>query len=123
MRRISAAASTALCLGAALALGACATPQPSESGASPLALDFLWSPSPKPTLRFWPDTPPPPKAVVLHWNAKDYTQTAINEIAGQQCITFGREAESVGRIRRHDGTRAERFDCVVATKDRARGRG
>lgn len=123
MRWLSVIAGRALCLGAVLALAACAAPVASETGASPLRLDFLWSPRPKPTIRIWPDAPPPPRAVVVRWNSKDYSKTAITQIAGQQCITFGDKAVAAGAVHEQDGMNGERFNCVVTTKNDAGGRG
>jgi hypothetical protein len=102
----------ALALGAAAALSGCTTTT-APPGASPLMLDFVWPTPRSPTISLWPDSPPPPKAVIVHWNAKDYSREEIREIAGQQCLTFDRQAAAVGTTAHRNGLAVERFDCVI----------
>jgi len=95
------------------ALSACAPRAALSHHPSSLALDFTWPRAAEPTLRSSFAPPPPPKAVTLHWNPKDYTRREIAEIAGQQCLTFERSAKPASQVARSGAGDAQRFDCVL----------
>jgi hypothetical protein len=95
------------------ALSACAPrPAPALHPAS-LALDFAWPHATEPTLRSAFAPPAPPKAVTLRWNPKDYSRREIAEIAGQQCLAFGRSAKPASRVAQNGASDVQRFDCVL----------
>ena len=107
----------AIALGTLSSLVACAPESAIGASRSPLRLDFTWPPSHAPSLRFWPQAPPSPQAVTIRWNPNDYSYNEIKQIAGQQCLTFGRVEVAAGAEIDRNGMSTQRFDCAIAKAD------
>lgn len=104
-----------------LGLAGCAPVEQSLHRASTLTLGFIWPHRSAPTLRSSFAAPSPPKAVIVHWNPKDYTHAQIAQIAGQQCLTFDRRAKPARGAARRGANDTQRFDCVVMAGKAADG--
>lgn len=100
---------------ALLSLSACAPTAPKAATVSPLSLDFVWAAVKAPALAPWQESPTPPKAVILRWNPKAYSNEEIAEIAGQQCATFGERAVASGAVTPASGESSQRFSCAPMT--------
>jgi hypothetical protein len=109
------AAGVLLLLGIAGGLSGCASQSESPPRSPPLALDFVWPQAHEPTLSQSLNPPPPPRQVILRWNPKDYSHKEIAEIAGQQCLTFGRQAAPASPVMRRSSDQSERFACTMTT--------
>lgn len=109
-------AAAAFSLLAVLMLSACASSTSEAATAThptPLSLDFVWPRSSAPTIPYLQQNPTPPDAVIAHWNPDAYTHRDIDEIAGQQCMTFSEAAKPVTPPSQRGGEATQRFDCVA----------
>ena len=93
------------------ALAGCAAPEP-QPGKSGLALDFSWPSRTTPTLAQSLNPPPAPHQVTVRWNPRHYSHQEIAQIAGQQCLAFGREAQAASRVS-GGAVKTQRFDCIM----------
>ncbi len=104
-----------LVLAIAGSVAGCASRTETAPAAPALALDFIWPRAQAPTISRSLNPPPPPRQVILHWNPKDYSHAEIAQIAGQQCLTFDRQAEPADRAARRASDETERFTCARMT--------
>jgi hypothetical protein len=99
--------------GLAGAVAACAPTTPILWSRSPLTIKFVWAPRETPLTPL--ATPQGvPKAVVLRWNARDYSQPEIRALATQQCLAYHRQARAAGMPSGPTTDRMQRFVCVLA---------
>lgn len=100
-------------LGLAATVGGCAPTAARLSARSPLAISSVWT---SPETRVNPLTVAPrvPQAVVLRWNAHDYSPAEIRNLATQQCLAYDLLAWPSGVPSGAVNDRRERFICALA---------